>query len=343
MTPIEKPFKDYTEVTYEIINAHPYFKNITKEELSEIVEQMDYYGYKRLPGSLDEKVDLLFEKLQKEKTKENMKKVKEFKVKKENLLYINRDGYPTRLTSHVFLRDSIIGDYFSSLGLLDNEEFFEKIYEEDIKVGDYIFTTPGCSGYGMNMEDENKVFEVEEVRGDMLYLKRTTITYTKGKVMVRTQDVRKATEEEIKSYKEENALKAGDWAICEKGFFGGYGDSDDLEYGGSGYKTGYVFKIGSVEKGRRDILWPSDGSSCIYVNSVRKATPQEIKEAESVIIGDYKAEFVENVVSFGCQHFVLDDLKTLERIVSSPINGKIEIEGVDINIGLIKKLIGKLS
>jgi hypothetical protein len=69
--------------------------------------------------------------------------------------------------------------------------------------GEWIYTTSGSCGWGMNSEDEEKLFKVLSVdplqTSERLVLDRTSnkTTYTKCRLKVRSQDVRKATKEEI--------------------------------------------------------------------------------------------------------------------------------------------------
>ena len=46
----EKPYKSTTDVTYQMITEHPYFKEITTKELTNIIGHMNYEGFLKLEG-----------------------------------------------------------------------------------------------------------------------------------------------------------------------------------------------------------------------------------------------------------------------------------------------------
>jgi hypothetical protein len=53
----KKPYKDNNDVTYEMITTDPYFRTLSKEVLTEVINYMNYNGYGKLSGnSLNNKV-----------------------------------------------------------------------------------------------------------------------------------------------------------------------------------------------------------------------------------------------------------------------------------------------
>lgn len=72
---------------------------------------------------------------------------------------------------------------------------------------------------------------------------------------------------------------------------------------------------------------------------VRKATKEEMKEIEDIIIYSYKASFTKDSVSFGCQTFTETQVEELKRLVSHPANAKITIGGVDISTELLGRIL----
>ena len=74
---VEKPFRKYGEITYDMINTHKYFKTLTEEELQYIINFMDFDGYTLLNGALSEdKAKLLIEKFKTEIMPETAEKEK---------------------------------------------------------------------------------------------------------------------------------------------------------------------------------------------------------------------------------------------------------------------------
>jgi len=58
-----KPYKENSEVTYEMITTHPYFKTLSEKELWNVIDKMNWEGYCKLDGlSCTDKVNNLINK-----------------------------------------------------------------------------------------------------------------------------------------------------------------------------------------------------------------------------------------------------------------------------------------
>ena len=59
---MEKPYETLSEVTYEMITTHPYFKTLSRSDLQEVVEYMNFDGYMKLKGSFSSgKLEILYD------------------------------------------------------------------------------------------------------------------------------------------------------------------------------------------------------------------------------------------------------------------------------------------
>lgn len=76
----------------------------------------------------------------------------------------------------------------------------------------------------------------------------------------------------------------------------------------------------------------------ICIKQVRKATPEEIEASKSVIVGGYKAEFI-NGVKFGCQTI---NKHTIKQLLELSKVTKITIAGEDITTDLLTKILDRI-
>jgi hypothetical protein len=156
--------------------------------------------------------------------------------------------------------------YFKKLGILDNKEWFEPVYEEEkFKVGDWVLLSNFANGYGSYSEQVNgKVLQITKISGDKVYFPKDRL----GEVKTILENIkRKATEEEIK--------KAQSIEI------GGYEVAFPL------YKGGNICSINGVEYYRPEIV--------SLLNIMKKG---QIKSLNVGCSGQYKVdlELLEKII-----------------------------------------------
>lgn len=151
------------------------------------------------------------------------------------------------------------------------------------------------------------------------------------------------TEEDMSKYPDfweivKETFKEGDWVTCLPGFSNS-GIEGDSKYGGAGYQSNLVFKVKKVvNHSKYDVLWIPDRGTGVYNHVVRKATQEEIDAATKIEIAGYTLERVGSEYKFGCQTFSKQEVKTIKRLLESPINAEITIGGTKITQELINKL-----
>lgn len=78
------------------------------------------------------------------------------------------------------------------------------------------------------------------------------------------------------------------------------------------------------------------------LENIRLATPEEIEAAQTVKIGNYKAEKTGDYITFGCQSFTKEELQAYKKLLNNNINAKIKISGTTITKDILNRLINKL-
>ena len=139
-------------------------------------------------------------------------------------------------------------------------------------------------------------------------------------------------------------FKLGDIVVKLKGFTGN-GNIEDEKYAGKGYDSlPEIFSVSRItptyasemEKGTQTIF--SSSGHGIFSAFLRKATPEEIEKYRGIKIGEYKVEKYGCVYKIGCQSFDNTNIKLLRRLIDSPINANIEIQGTKITTELLDKI-----
>lgn len=105
----------------------------------------------------------------------------------------------------------------------------------------------------------------------------------------------------------EEPLKVGDWVIHRS-------------KASSSNVWKYAFRVTKI-KGQ--YLYKNNYNQ--YIEDFRRATPEEIEQASTVIINGYRAEKVSGGVKFGCQLFSTGELKTLFVFLQRDISAQIKV------------------
>lgn len=77
--------------------------------------------------------------------------------------------------------------------------------------------------------------------------------------------------------------------------------------------------------------------------AVRKATPEEIKAAQTIEIAGYKAEFnnVQNTVRFGCSLFNKETVEDMLSFMENVATVKLSVGGYEITKGILRNILSK--
>lgn len=85
--------------------------------------------------------------------------------------------------------------------------------------------------------------------------------------------------------------------------------------------------------------YANGGGPCSFGKDLRKATAEEIKAfKEKIKINGYDCIKTKAGVEFGCQKFSKEELATISRLISSPIDAQITISGTKITEELLNKI-----
>ena len=83
---------------------------------------------------------------------------------------------------------------------------------------------------------------------------------------------------------------------------------------------------------------------CTDINSIRKATEEEIKAAETVEINGYNADYSKGeYVKFGCKQFTKTEIESYLSLLNYDIDAKITIGSTQITSEILKKILSKLN
>lgn len=147
-----KPYVMRDDVTYEMINNHPYFKTLSENKLCDVIGGMDYKGFVKLRGdSSKDKAIILYNKWNSKiigyrtPIEFNSGEVKIGEIFKEY-----SGSYRCERKVGPFLPREIV-------------ETWEPIYEEEYKIGDYIYVLEN----GWN-DSEHKEFKKYAEKGDVI-------------------------------------------------------------------------------------------------------------------------------------------------------------------------------
>jgi hypothetical protein len=220
-------------------------------------------------------------------------------------------------------------------------ETWKPAYEDDtLKVGDY-FTVTKVQIHKEHLGKTYKILDVEPKgfsgNADIRYI----LEGFGDNDGLYKKCGRRATPTEIE---EANKVKVGDllYIIQTGGRINGI------------MQRGDILKVESIENLGCDINAVFEGGQRMrlhtphqdYESYYRKATKEDIqqyKKSLEVIIGPYKAQFEGDHVSFGCQSFNKQAIKTIKNLLLSPVYAKVEIQGVDINCQLLDKILKQLK
>lgn len=246
------------------------------------------------------------------------------KITKENLQQIG--NYYNRQGNSTYTSTTFIGSYYTShnrnskVSVTSNEEFG----------ANFVISTPTEEYPEITFEQFKK-----HILKPMKY--KLKVEYP-GSPKVGT-----ITEEDMSKYPDfweivKETFKEGDWVTCLPGFSNS-GLEGDSKYGGAGYQSNLVFKVKKVvNHSKYDVLWIADRGTGVYNHVVRKATQEEIDAATKIEVAGYTLERVGSEYKFGCQTFDKAEVKTIKRLLESPINAEITISGTKITLDLINKL-----
>jgi hypothetical protein len=144
----------------------------------------------------------------------------------------------------------------------------------------------------------------------------------------------------------EEEFKVEDWVVFDvekaKDWENGAGYTDT-------WNAPHVLKIDGV--GERNLQFKGEQhpyrqgqSFSNYKELFRKATPEEIKKAQTIKIGEYEAEFHPGLVKFGCQRFRKEELETIQKaLFRSDFTTELIINGIGITKELLTKLISGIK
>ena len=114
------------------------------------------------------------------------------------------DGHPDKIVENKpeFIKSFSLDDL-----LYAREKFNKPNIIQDYKIGEWIYTSEGCHGYGLHPHDENKLFKILDIKDGLneIYLIldfKSNNNVFSGNPCVYTKHIRKATESEIERHLE---------------------------------------------------------------------------------------------------------------------------------------------
>ena len=69
----------------------------------------------------------------------------------------------------------------------------------------------------------------------------------------------------------------------------------------------------------------------------------EVKDQFSLTIGEYRAEFRDGMVYFGCQSFTYEKLSAIHQLLTGPIQATIQIHGKTVTAKMVEALMSELT
>lgn len=195
--------------------------------------------------------------------------------------------------NHMFDIGSVYYEAFEEAGVLNL--WFEPIFKEKFKVGDWVMETWASSPY-YNL----KAFRIIRINNEIAIYDR------QGECKITLSNLRLATSEEIKKTLVEEAVK--------RGFKGGVKiDKTPLNYSGTAVWTLGSSSSGFIYEPSRDELQWSASQDIVYRNG---KWAEILPSYPQIEINGYKGEFFDNYVKFGCAEIhknIFIDLNTLNK------------------------------
>lgn len=186
------------KITFNLINYHPYFKNLNFEELNLVINTMNYNDFKKLEEECgEEKTKRLLKKFN---DMEKIKKIIGYKVPFELFNGEVKLGFIYRPLANInnkfYAATNLEGKVMTSKFDLPKEivEQWKPVYEQELKAGDYVKINYADLFPVENLEESSKIYvlQIEKIDGDNLYLKYTS------NIRVNKRDVKLPTKKEIK-------------------------------------------------------------------------------------------------------------------------------------------------
>lgn len=221
-----RPYNLISEVTYEMITTHPYFKTLSYTGLYNIVNSINNRTYHRLIGnSVREKTELLLEQF-----KENpSQKIIGYKLTKPEYMEFANVLVKEKTTTHIYKTDVVVElsyhkDAFliwEKAGVLDL--WFEPVYEikeEKFEVYDWVTViSDETYNYGHSCGQEKPIIGNSYQVSESLMEGYITLSVPNSnweKISLKASDLRKATPEEIESATQETIHMAENFDLTIK-------------------------------------------------------------------------------------------------------------------------------
>lgn len=194
---IIKSYNNISEIIYEMITTHPYFKSLFKNELLEIIQKMNYKEQCKLKEEHSQKqVENLIKQFNIEKNNSETRKIEKYIVKVPILVGLNDTYFHTN--SEIQADDLESLPYFKSLGLTDNPNILKPYYEAEFKVGDFVTVKKFIEGdsLGKNNYKIGETFKITKIN-DSYELHILKWMYKNNEKAISIKSLRKATDKEI--------------------------------------------------------------------------------------------------------------------------------------------------
>lgn len=277
---MEKPYKDVREVTYEMITTHPYFRCLNHDELEDVIGNMDFDGYAKLPGHLSHaKAITLMEEFRKSvdihpgvfircNSKEEFEQVLTI-CQKEGIRWMSGD-LPLHLLSYWHEGMSVIfvkyGEYIAYSSIESS------IKDSIISASEFITIKSQTNNF--KTKTMEKSFTISgSLALQIAFLKETESSYYEG---VSTLE---------KDYKDFPYMYYS-------------GNEDDYDFASSSAPYPVNFSLPEQWEEAKE-----------YLNKIK----EESKEIE---MDGYKATYSKGQVTFGCNVLTKENLQTMKDIIA---------------------------
>lgn len=196
--------------------------------------------------------------------------------------------------------------------------WFEPVYEEEFKVGDWVLLSNNANGWGSLSENvNNKILQITKINSSDKPERGGRYFFGSG-ITVGQEIVRKATPEEIldsmvKEFTDKTGITVGSTILATKNIKGNFSWNGKIWSSCLGVSNSKVVKF-SMHRDNKTLLMQIDCTiDRIWYDAYKMKLADSIPD---ITIKGYKAEFTKDSVSFGCQtyskEFVLILAKCLE-------------------------------